>query len=377
MPDEFSTQEVDGADQNDEEEEEESDSLEAPIRSIPPETFLEELSQKLEIHPISVYWLLKEGIEKEGWRCRPEEQRITADRLTVTILRLLGHRWPKQIEAGELVPDWADRDGIIPLTEWAGEPTLLDRVRERMAADFAGGVSRVEQEFAEVMGTTLERWLEAEFFKHHVKQFKKRPIAWQLQSGKFGKKSKPAFACLVYYHELDGDLLPKIRSQYVGPLRQRLETELRGIDATAEAQRTERQKKRRVDLDDWIQELIAFDAKLAAVAAEGFDSPGLKALLAKEKVDGWCSPDGVKPAPADREAFLRQEQGYLPDINDGVRVNVAPLQKIGLLAADVLAKKDLDKAIADRAEWRSDERRWCREKKLPRPGWWPGVGEEG
>lgn len=38
------------------------------------------------------------------------------------------------------------------------------------------------------------------------------------------------------------------------------------------------------------------------------------------------------------------------------------------MAADVLAKKDLDKAIADRAEWRADERRWCREGKLPQPG---------
>jgi len=57
---------------------------------------LEELSQKLEIHPISVYWLLKEGIEQEGWRCLPEEQRLTKDRFTVLILRLLGHRWPSR-----------------------------------------------------------------------------------------------------------------------------------------------------------------------------------------------------------------------------------------------------------------------------------------
>jgi len=63
------------------------------------------------------------------------------------------------------------------------------------------------------------------------------------------------------------------------------------------------------------------------------------------------------------------------DVNDGVRVNIAPLQKAGLLAADVIATKDLDKAIADRAEWRADERRWCREGKLPRPGWWPAKGE--
>ena len=28
-------------------------------------------------------------------------------------------------------------------------------------------------------------------------------------------------------------------------------------------------------------------------------------------------------------------------------------------------------AIADRAGWRADERRWVREGRLPRPGWWP------
>ncbi len=38
--------------------------------------------------------------------------------------------------------------------------------------------------------------------------------------------------------------------------------------------------------------------------------------------------------------------------------------------ADVVAKKDVDKALNDRAVWRSDERRWCREAKLPQPGWW-------
>ncbi len=73
--------------------------------------------------------------------------------------------------------------------------------------------------------------------------------------------------------------------------------------------------------------------------------------------------------------LIAQESAYAPDINDGVRVNIAPLQKAGLLAADVLAKKDVDKAIADRAQWRADERRWVREGKLPQPGWWPEDGD--
>jgi hypothetical protein len=338
---------------------------------IPTETLLERLSRELETHPISVYWLLDEGIKHQGWRCRREEQRITADRFTVTILRLLGHRWPRQIEAGEPVPDWADPDGIIPLTEGVGEPTLYDRVRDRIGADFPdGNVTAIEAEFAEIMGKPLEQWLAADFFKHHTSQFKKRPIAWQIGSSKFTARRRPAFACLVYYHKLDGNTLATIQSQYVRPLRGRYETELRGIEAIPAAARSERQATRRIELEGWIAEMREFDDRLGRVAAEGFASDVLTKLIAQEPVDSWSSVDGIKPRPADHEALQRLEIAYIPDLNDGVRVNVAPLQKAGLLAADVIAGKDVEKAIGDRAEWRADERRWCREGKLPRPGWW-------
>jgi SAM-dependent methyltransferase len=338
---------------------------------IPAETFLEKISQKLQIHPISVYWLLKEGIEQEGWRCIPEERRITEDRFTVMILRMLGHRWPKQIEAGEPVPDWADIDGIIPLTSGTGEATLLERVRMRIAEEFPGGsVAAIEREFEEVMGKSLEDWLYTEFFKHHTQQFKKRPVAWQVQSGKFTKKKQPAFACMVYYHKLDEDTLHKIKNQYVGPLRQRYETEMRGIEGIPAASRNELQERRFRELEVLIAELKVFGETLTDVAENGFSSKTLEKIAKNEPLDSWCSIDGRRPAPADREAFLRQERSYIPDINDGVRVNVVPLQMAGLLAADVIAKKDLEKAVSDRAEWRADERRWCREGKLPKCGWW-------
>ncbi|MDG6251304.1 hypothetical protein [Methanocalculus sp.] len=329
------------------------------------------MSGKLQIHPISVYWLLKEGIEQEGWRCIPEERRITADRFSVMVLRMLGHRWPRQIEAGEPVPDWADADGIIPLTTGSGEATLLERVRARIAEEFPGGsVSAIEREFEEVMGKSLEDWLHLEFFKHHTKQFKKRPIAWQVQSGKFTRKKQPAFACMVYYHKLDEDALYKIKNQYVGPLRQKYETEMRGIEGIPAGSRSETQEKRYRELGDLIAELKVFGETLTEVAESGFASKVLDKIAKKDPLDAWCSIDGAKPAPADLDAFLRQERSYIPDINDGVRVNIVPLQKAGLLAGDVIAKKDLEKAISDRAEWRADERRWCREGKLPKCGWW-------
>jgi SAM-dependent methyltransferase len=527
---------------------------------IPPETLLEELSQRLGVHPLSVYWLVRLGIEREGLRCLPEEQRVTRDWLTSQILQLLGHRWPQQVERGEPLPDWADQDGIIPLTDAGAEATVLDRLRR------LGEPRRIsEPDFADLMGKPLEHWLTTEFVKHHTSQFKKRPIAWQLQSARFTARKKPAFACLVYYSKLDGDLLPKLCKQYAGHLQQRMETELRGIEGVPAAARSDRQEARRNELGDQIPELQEFHAKLREVQESAFATDGLrdaaiqdgllclkqawlrrladavrsgpigqwldaaresaihadlsgwievamsqleryctrvgpddsewdsgddptpataarfictkpsqmvtealthangcwagqvftvvisplrqqisekqerqKALKAELKastegdttvhaigelkaeldrlkieirdlqaqvediqgrcdrlralitewhcpgVDDWeswlavqplydaiSSVDGRRRPPTTVQEWVAQEQSYFPDINDGVRVNIAPLQKAGLLAADVLAKKDLDKAIADRAEWRRDERRWVREGKLPQPGWWP------
>ena len=86
--------------------------------------------------------------------------------------------------------------------------------------------------------------------------------------------------------------------------------------------------------------------------------------------------DERRSPPRTVAEFIAQESTYAPDINDGVRVNIAPLQRAGLLPAEVIAKKDVDKAIADRAEWQADERRWCREGKLPYPDWWKQKQEE-
>lgn len=345
---------------------------------FPLETFLEQLSQKAEIHPISVYWLLKEGIEKEGWRCKPEEKRFIEDRFTVMALRLLGYRWPKQIESGEPLPDWADDDGIIPLAETHKEQTLLQRVKERIKSEFPGGnVASIEREFAEIAGVSLEKWLSDDFFKRHIPQFKKRPIAWQLSSVPLnvekglrrGRANRtPVFSCLIYYHRLDKDLLPKLRSQYLGPLRSRFETELITLERSPLT--TPEQAERKVQLINWIEEIKTFDCKLEAVINGGFSSPKLDEVILVEPLDKWAKRNGVGEIPTSNKALLDQESYYDPDLNDGVRVNIAPLQKAGLLAADVLAKKDVEKAIADRAEWRADERRWCREGKLPKPGWW-------
>jgi hypothetical protein len=552
--------------------------------ALPAESSIETCAGDFQIHPLSIYLIVTEGIDREGWRCPAEERRFTEDRFTVQVLRLLGHRWPKQLESGRPLPAWADLDGVIPLTS-GGEAPLIERVRERMEEDFPGGnLAALEREFEEIIGVNLEKWLSGQFFERHISQFKKRPIAWQLETvanrqvavpGGKGKKrrsggGKRVFTCLVYYHRLDVDLLPKIRTQFVGPLRGRFETEFRTLERLANS--TGDQHARRLQLEQWNDELQAFDQLLEDVSLRGFGPDALRpalrqygiihALLSltaswlrrlsevlaegplsnwveagaktdlhpdfpkwlqdsmshldhfcavlgpkppseqsfatdptskelaplvcsqartmvetslrlgcdrwwklldvavlepllqevktakseieeldeelkaeglpfqrrnevgerrhglKEKiksikfdhdeksdrarkvrsqVERWLCPeaetweawlcaqplfdavtslDGQRPPPQNIADFVAQESRYAPDINDGVRVNIAPIQKAGLLQADVLDSKDVDKAITDRAAWRADERRWVLEGKLPKPGWWASHDTE-
>lgn len=332
---------------------------------IPTETFLEELSVKLGVHPISVYWLLEE-LRAAGARCKPEEQRLLEDRLTVLVLRLLGHRWPRQVEAGEAVPAWADADGIIPLMPGASEATLAERVRARLQAEDGDvGAQRVENLLHELTGLSLDEWTRRRFWPRHVQQFKYRPVAWHLASrpqggGRRGARRTPAFECLLYYHKCSADALARIRTQYVEPL---LQAERQNAAA---AGRDNRDADAALALAR-LQELEEFAARLRGAQDEGFACAELDALVAQAPLDRWDG-DGYT-APVSREALLQAERAWRVDLNDGVRVNIAPLQLAGLLASDVLRAPDARKAVADRARWRTDERRWVREGKLPRPGW--------
>jgi hypothetical protein len=374
--------------ESDEEGEAEGEEDSAPLvetrAPIPSDTLLEELCRRVELHPISVYWLLRDLYQKSGAIDLSGFRRFAEDYLSVIVLRILGYRWPRQVHAGEALPDWAEPSGIIPLTSGAGGQQLIARVRDRIAADFGSErVGAIEREFEEIMGKPLAGWLDSDFFKHHVSQFRKRPIAWQLQSeppsrsaasgkGKNGRKltrrGAPLFSCLVYYHRLGDGLLETVRVAHIGPLRKSLQTEHSGLSGMKT--RTADQDARRAELEVQIEELSEFDRRLETVIEQGFMSPALEKIADQETIDKWTSRDGKAAPRATRDAFIAQERRYDPDVNDGVRVNITPLQKAGVLAADVIASKDLAKAISDRAEWRADERRWCREGKVPRPGWW-------
>jgi hypothetical protein len=263
------------------------------------------------------------------------------------------------------VPKWADEDGIISLTVGTPGLTIAQRVRERLREQEGElGVQRREALLQELTTLSLEEWIRKSFFPRHVRQFKYRPVAWHLTSRPPGKQSaKPGvFECMLYYHACNTDALARIRTKYVEPMistgRTRAVEERQAGNDTAAGISAER-----------VQELEDFAERLRGVEESGFTSKDLEKFSAVEPLDRWAG-DGYLPPPS-REEFERQEHAWNADINDGVRVNIAPLQLAGLLAADVLKKPDAVKAISDRVRWRADERGWVREGKLPRCGWMP------
>jgi len=305
---------------------------------IPAETFIEVLSQKLEIHPISIYLLLKEMREKEGLVCPSEQKRHAEDYATVMILRMLGYQWPKQVEAGEPLPVWADGDGIIPLTEGLGETTLLARIRERFGVEFGEEKeAAIEAQFGNIVGKPLERWLEEDFFARHVKQFKKRPIAWHIvsdpsavnheagQSGKgkkkgARKKQKPAFSVMIHYHRfVDGDKgyrkLLLLKNKYLEKLMSQTRSELESLRGKGDDPTT---FDRIAELDRKLVELEDFRDRLELVQ-EGKDPES--SIFVR-----WKGPD-------------EQPRGWRPDINDGVKINIAPWERLGMFPVKKIVGK--------------------------------------
>ena len=320
-----------------EEDEEITDGLGAHI-PIPVETFIEELSQKVRIHPISIYWLLEEMRREEGLVCPPELKRHAEDYVSVMILRMLGHQWPNQVEAAEPLPDWVDDDGIIPLTEGLGEPTLLDRIRKRFGADFGEEKeAAIESEFANIVGKSLERWLEEDLFPCHVKQFKSRPIAWHIVSnphvvnqeagsGKKGrkkgarKKLKPAFSVMVHYHRfVDGDKgygkLLLLKNKYLEKLMSQTRSELESLRGKGDDPKI---FDRIAELDRRLVELEDFRERLERIQ-EGKDREARAYVR-------WKSPD-------------EQPRGWRPDINDGVKMNIAPWERLGMFPTKKIVGK--------------------------------------
>ena len=234
--------------------------------------------------------------------------------LQVAVARLLGYRWPAELDAGVEMADeqrewvrhcetlhaFADKDGIVCIPPVRGEPPARERLLQLLVSAFGDAWNNgvLTKLLAEAGSPSLDGWLRNRFFEQHCKLFHHRPFVWHIWDG-----NKNGFQCLVNAHKLTGP---------DGEGRRTLET----ITYSYLVGWIDRQR------EDQKEGKEGSDGRLAA-ALELQDQ--LKKILAGEP-------------PFD--LFIRwkplheQPPGWNPDINDGVRLNIRPFMKAERRKAD-------------------------------------------
>lgn len=202
----------------------------------------------------------------------------------------------------------ADEDGIVPLMAVSGEESLLEQVRNELKTHFPDqDINRIEVDIAnelkrKVKGYQsvdgIERWLSDVYFDYHSSLYNNRPIFLHIASSQ--GKGEPAFGALVHYHKFDRDRMAKLRGSY---LQETIDHFRRQAALASQEGRTED----RQELQTKLEEVQDLDRRLQQVQEGHFPI-----------LTPWKSPEELP-------------QGWAPDLDDGVKVNIEPLQRAGVL----------------------------------------------
>lgn len=238
--------------------------------------------------------------------------------LHVAVARLLGYRWPAELDASmeladeqrewikrcETLTSYADKDGIVCIPPVRGEAQASDRLLNLLAAAYGDAWSNDTLAAlltrADHAGKTLETWLRDKFFNQHCKLFHHRPFIWHIWDG-----LRDGFAALVNYHKLDAKLLETLIYTYLGDWISRQKQDIAsGVDGA--------------------QERLA--------AAQSLQKKLELILEGEARYDIF-----VRWKPLEKQPI-----GWDPDLNDGVRLNIRPFMTVpdvGKKDAGILREK--------------------------------------
>lgn len=212
----------------------------------------------------------------------------------------------------------ADDDGIVPFNAVNGEPRLVDRLRHELAGLFPGrDANQIEVEIVNELRCTvkgyrkcvsLDEWLDNVFFEYHCGLYKKRPIFWHIASAQ--GTTRFAFGALVHYHRFDKNRMAKLRASY---LRDAIEEFRREAGLADKAGRTDD----RLEWQAKVEETQALDRKLQ--------------LIQEGRVEGAEGGDGDFRILTPWKSADERPKGWDPDLDDGVKVNIEPFEKAGVL----------------------------------------------
>jgi hypothetical protein len=167
-------------------------------------------------------------------------------------------------------------DDVIVLTDsdyFGDDRDIMHRFREFLTVTF--GEEHLEENLtfiAKALGKAgdtaedqIRSYLFNDFYKNHLTIYQKRPIYWQLDSGRQG-----GFKALMYLHRYDGDTMAMIRTSYLHTLQAAYEKRVTTLDTFIASETNTRQKNQLIKQGDHtrkqLEELVKYDAQLQHVA---------------------------------------------------------------------------------------------------------------
>ena len=142
-----------------------------------------------------------------------------------------------------------DELGILPITtEDDFTDDLPTGVRKFIRITFGDELYEENLRFIEdSLGKNLRSFLLKNFYKDHVKRYKKRPIYWQVKS------PSGIFRCLIYLHRYTPETVGQILNEYLRPYIKKLETNISRGDRMLDSGRLERNEEARTrkNIDRW------------------------------------------------------------------------------------------------------------------------------
>ena len=118
---------------------------------------------------------------------------------------------------------YIDDDGLIPVLPQSSpfDDNLSSRISDFIRITFGEdklteNLNYIEQK----LGTSIDQYVQKDFWKDHKKMYQNRPIYWLFSS------SKGAFKCLAYMHRMNAYTAERVRSNYLLPYIEFLQNQI-------------------------------------------------------------------------------------------------------------------------------------------------------
>lgn len=157
-----------------------------------------------------------------------------------------------------------DDDGIIPILpyECPFEDNLQNRIADFVRIAFGNDSLAENLNFVEqCLGSTIEKYLDKEYWKDHKKMYQNRPIYWLWSS------KKGAFRVISYMHRMDAYTAERVRSKYLLPYIEYLNNKITDLESRA-AQLSANESRKLDALRKAHTECVEYHERLQVIAEQ-------------------------------------------------------------------------------------------------------------